>query len=73
MSLDGDTDLIRDLRARLEDAEHDRDELRGALDLSSEGADAHEDRSSRFWFASWRDGNRKRAALEIEVARLSGR
>ncbi len=73
MSLDGDTDLIRDLRARLEAAERDNDELRGALDLASEGVDAHEERSSRFWFASWREASRKRAALEAEVARLKSR
>lgn len=59
MSHDGDTDLIRDLRARLESAERDRDELRGALDLASEGVDAAEERSSRFWFACWREARRK--------------
>lgn len=68
-----DTDLIRDLRSRLEAAERDRDELRAALDLGSEGVDAHEQRSSRFWFASWREISRKREALELEVARLTAR
>lgn len=63
MSHDGDTDLIRDLRARLEAAERDRDELRAALDLGSEGADAHEARSSRFWFAAWREARRKLAGV----------
>lgn len=68
--IESDTDLVRELRARLNATERDRDELRAALageaeQLERDDAEA-EARSSRHWFALWREGNRKRARLAVQ-------
>lgn len=51
------------------------DELRATVQLAAEAAanDPAEARSSRFWFASWTNGNRRNAELALEVSTLKRR
>jgi septal ring factor EnvC (AmiA/AmiB activator) len=67
--------LIVDLRAQLTRVIKERDELRIALVARAEPfADAGEEAASavtcRFFFAAWKNGNRRCAELQLETVKL---
>jgi hypothetical protein len=65
------TERLTELNLKLAAAVSERDELRLALDRRiDESAEKSEAESSRFWFAAWKQGNRARAELRLELAKV---